>query len=204
MAATYLPRNDTGLMRWLANLRSVLPAQAKALGVPDAEVTPALDAARALSESIQLDEQKYAEWQAAVAHSGKLKDAGLPVVQRAIDRLRVTPGYSAEVAKILMAVPPQAQAVHPHEQKPQLRGAFIGGKVRIHWTRGALDGIHVYTRKPGEQHWTLLGHDARPPFDDPRPLTGNAPESREYRAIGVLHDQEVGQPSDPVSVTLLP
>jgi hypothetical protein len=203
VAATYLPRSDSSLLIWLGNFQNTLPAQAKALSINSAEIKDALDGAKALSAAIQVDEQKRAEWQSAVAYSADLKNQTLPEIQRIIDRLRVAPGFTDEHAKALMAVPPRPQTLAATTHKPVIRASFAGGKVRLQWTRGSLDGIHVYARKQGETAWQLLGRDNRPPYDDPRPLPPNTPvEVREYRVIGVVADEEVGQPSDIVTVTL--
>lgn len=203
MAATYIPRSDSGLLIWLGNFQNTLPTQAKALSVSAAELKTSLDVAKDLSAAIQVDEQKYAEWQAAVAYTADLRRQALPEIQRIIDRLRAAPGFTDEHAKALMAVPPRSQAIALASYKPVIRGIFTGNKVRLQWTRGSLDGIHVYGRKQGETAWQLLGRDNRPPYDDPRPLPPNTTlEVREYRVIGVVQDEEVGQPSDIVTVAL--
>lgn len=203
MAATYFPRSDSGLLIWLGNFQNTLATQAKALSVNAAEIKPALDGAKDLSAAIQVDEQKYAEWQAAVAYTADLKKQALPEIQRIVDRLRVAPGFTDEHAKAMMAVPPRQKTWALADHKPSIRGSFAGGKVRLQWTRGPLDGIHVYGRKQGETAWQLLGRDNRPPYDDPRPLLPNTSvEVREYRVIGVIEDEEVGQPSDIITVTL--
>ena len=44
--------------------------------------------------------------------------------------------------------------------------------------------------------------DTHSPYDDHTPLAvPGVAEVREYQAFGVLHDQQIGQPSDIVSVT---
>lgn len=200
MAATYFPRSDAQLLVWLGNFQTVLPAQAKALGLADAEVKGALDVATALMAAVNADEQKYAEWQAATVHTAELKQKALPEIQRIIDRLRTVPGYTEEMATALQAVPPsRGEPIERASAKPALRGIFEGGKVRIHWTRGKFDGVNVYARRPGESEWRFLARDTRPPYDDPRVVAGV--EVREYRAFYILNDEEVGQPSDSVTVT---
>lgn len=201
MSATYMPRSDAELVVWLGNYQTALPVQAKGLGMAPSEQKESLDSAKALAQSIQEDEQKRAEWLAATARTTALKQQALPVIQRTIERLRNTSGFTEEVNKALMAVPPRAQALALAEHKPVIRGSVAGGKVRVSWTRGSLDGINVYCRKQGETGWTLLGRDNRPPFDDLRPLPLTA-EVREYRAVGVFRDEEVGQPSDIISLTV--
>ena len=200
MAASYFPRSDAGLLVWLGNFQTALPVQAKALGLAPSDIKDALDGAKALCTAIAADEQKYADWQAAVARTAEVRDKTLTEIKRVIDRLKTSPSYTEESAKALQAVPVKATAQDLDAHRPVIRGSSQGGKVRIHWTRGALDGINVYSRKQGESAWVLLGHDSRPPYDDPRPITGV--EVREYRAIGVSHDQEVGQPSDTIAVAV--
>lgn len=203
MVASYLPRNDSALVLWLNNFVTVLPAQAKALSVSDTEVKTASDGAKQLIAAIQTDEQEYAEWQAAVAHSASLKTLFLPEIQRALDRLRCAPGFSTEHSCALMAVPPRSQTALLVDLKPVIKGRYAGGKVRISWTRGPLEGINVYGRRQGDSEWQFLGRDTRPPYDDLRPLpTGTSAELREYRAIGVVNDEEIGQPSDIVTISV--
>lgn len=203
MTASYLPRNDSALLLWLNNYQTALPIQGKALSVNDAELKPSLDGAKILATSIQADEQKYAEWQAAVAHTAELKRQILIEVQRALDRLRCAPGFTEEHGRALMAVPRRSQDSLLGSVKPTLQGRYAGGKVRIVWTRGPLEGINVYGRKHGETAWQFLGRDTRPPYDDTRPLpAGTSAELREYRAIGVVDDEEVGQPSDILTVAV--
>lgn len=202
MSASYFPRNDAELLLWLTNFQTALPVQAKALAVPDPEVAGSLARAKELVSAIHADEQKHAEWQAAVAKTATLRVEILPVIQRTIDRLRATPGYNDEHAKALQAVASRSQRVALDDHQPQPRGSLTGGVVRIQWTRGPLDGVNVYAKKPGESAWTLLARDNRPPFVDPRAVT--ALEVREYRLVGVVDDQEVGQPSDTLSIAVHP
>lgn len=200
MSARYFPRSDAGLLVWLGNFQTALPTQAKAHGLAPSETKDALDGAKALCASIATDEQKYADWQAAVARTSVIREKTLTEIQRVIDRMKTSPSYTEESAKALQAVPVKATEQDLAAHKPVIRGSSQGGKVRIHWMRGALDGINVYSRKQGDSAWVLLGHDSRPPYDDPRPI--NSVEVREYRAIGVSHDQEVGQASDTIAVAV--
>ena len=150
MAARYLPRSDAGLVVWITNLLTALPAQAKALGMSPTEYKDAIGQAKAVVAAIAADEQKYADWQAAVARTADLRTEALTETQRVIERLKTSPSYTEETGKALMAAPSKAAVVHLETYKPELRAIAHGGKVRIHWKRGALDGINVYSRKLGE------------------------------------------------------
>ena len=58
MAARYLPRSDAGLVVWITNLLTALPAQAKALGMSPTEYKDAIDQAKAVVAAIAADDQQ--------------------------------------------------------------------------------------------------------------------------------------------------
>ncbi len=60
--------------------------------------------------------------------------------------------------------------------------------------------MNIYARPTGTSQWQYLARDNNSPYDDERPLANGQPEMREYMAIGVVGDEEVGQPSDIISV----
>ncbi len=62
--------------------------------------------------------------------------------------------------------------------------------------------LPIYMRLKGQAPFKVIATNrSRFPFDDDAPLGQAAvPETREYQAIGVLADKEIGQPSDIISV----
>jgi hypothetical protein len=79
----------------------------------------------------------------------------------------------------------------------------MGDHVEIAFkNKGPTQGINLYYRLRGESSWTYLARDTNSPYNDHTPLkVANTPETREYQAFGVLNDQQIGLPSDIVSVT---
>lgn len=202
MTATYIPRSDAELIQWLTNYQSQLHQCASMLGLTEAQVKEAQMRAEALRASIAFDEQKRREWQAALAHTAQLKQSTLPWIQRHIEHLRHTEVWSKEYAKRFLAEPKLLSKPKSMETiKPSIRARCEGNKVRVFWTRGFLDGINVYVRKEGELKWRKLDRDTRPPYEDTTPAEHNG-EVREYRVVGVINDEEVGQPSDIVTVVV--
>lgn len=205
MAAQYFPRNDPDLIIWLTNYGKELEARGKGLELTDAQIQTAVKLAKELMDSIQTDEQQYAEWQAANAKTAELRRKTLPELQNVLDRCRTSSVWRQQPdqhERAFMATAPSSSAALFDNSKPALRVQALPGKVRVHWTRGRLDGIHVYVRRPGET-WRMLGRDNRPPFDDLSAVEKpGTPEPREYRIIGVYHDEEVGLPSDIASIVV--
>ena len=68
------------------------------------------------------------------------------------------------------------------------------------------DSLNIYVRRKGESPFRLLaGKRVRFPMDDDTPpATAGQPEEREYQAIAVIGDEEVGVPSDIVSAVFRP
>ncbi|MCX6898848.1 MAG: hypothetical protein NT105_09125, partial [Verrucomicrobia bacterium] len=77
--------------------------------------------------------------------------------------------------------------------------------VKIHWNWGGyaafLDMIEIHVDRGDGKGWTLLAYDTTPGYDDtaPRP---DAPVKWKYRAIYRVGDQQVGQWSQTMSITV--
>lgn len=196
-------RNDGQLVAFTTNLIKAIPTVGKDCGLGDPEIKAITDAATALQTAIHADEQGRAAWRAAVAHTNSLKEQSLPEIERLIAKMRTSPAWNEEREHVLMLAPPAVQTLQPDTVKPKLALSVAGGKVRVDWTRGKLDGVNVYNRRRGEAAWRLLDRDNHPPYVDSTPLAQpGVPEVREYRLMGVWSDQEVGQPSDVASITV--
>ena len=68
--------------------------------------------------------------------------------------------------------------------------------------------VNLKTQLPAHQAalgataWTFLARDTKSPYDDFSPLEKpGVPENWEYQAVGVLGDDEAGQPSAVVRAT---
>ena len=197
----YFPRNDSELLAWLSSLSKGLATYGATLGFSDAEVKADQKICSDLVSLIQTDEQKRRDWLAAAEATKTFKQKELPTLRTTIARLKTAPGYSQGIGQILGVIGSASQAIVKEEVKPALRASSQGGKIELRFTRGRLSGINVYMRKKGESTWQSLGRAARSPFVDATPVTSaTGSEVREYRAYGVLGDEEVGAPSDIVVV----
>ena len=67
------------------------------------------------------------------------------------------------------------------------------------------EGVNICCLRPGAAASTFLARDTSSPYVDSRPLLvpGKA-EVREYRAIYVLNDAEIGNFSDEIVITATP
>jgi hypothetical protein len=88
--------------------------------------------------------------------------------------------------------------------KMDIKGAqWTNQGVKVTFVKGEVEGANVYSRINGVGNFVKLGFDGSSPYVDTRPLSvpGN-PENREYLVKPVLDDEEIGLPSDVVSVTV--
>ena len=80
-----------------------------------------------------------------------------------------------------------------------------GGVVKLRFSKanGKISGINLYVRLQGQTEFRLVGFRQLTPFVDDTPLAQpNVPEVREYQAVAVVSDVEIGIPSDIVAVTV--
>jgi hypothetical protein len=71
--------------------------------------------------------------------------------------------------------------------------------VRIKFTKKGFTAVKIFVRLKGQTQWKYLATDTNSPYDDHSPLAETTkPEEREYMAIGLVKDEEVGQGSDVV------
>jgi hypothetical protein len=87
--------------------------------------------------------------------------------------------------------------------QPRLTVSLRPGCIRLGcWFNGA-QAIRLQMRYKGEPWFTLLDSCESPTIEDRTPVqVPGVEETREYRAIPLWQGEEVGQPSEVVSVTL--
>jgi hypothetical protein len=80
-----------------------------------------------------------------------------------------------------------------------------GGAVGIDFNLANSEGVNIYSRRDGDGDFKFLAGDTVPPYVDNRPLlAAGKPELREYKAVYVVSDAEIGLFSDEVVVNCAP
>lgn len=202
----YIPRNDGHLILWLTNYATRLTTHGKSLGVSDTEVKTQSKLCEQIIDAIKNDDEKHRDWRSAVKATQNLKQTGLPEIRAVVARLKVAPGWSTAIGQAMGVISPSPQALSAQQldtARPSLRADVSAGRVVLRFVRRPFDGLNIYSRRKGEGTWRFVGHARKSPYVDPTPLaTPNSAEIREYQAVGVRKDQELGQPSDVVVIPL--
>jgi hypothetical protein len=199
MANDYVPRSESQLAIWFTNYGKKVGTYGPVLGLTADEIKSAETGCDDASIKITEIEQKKNELQQLVASKDDVKDATLAIVRGFVARIKAHPAYTEAIGHDLGIIAASSIA-DMTSNKTTLKADALPGRVRISFTKRGLAGVNIYTRIHGTAQWTFLARDNNSPYDDVRPLTNNQPEIREYMAMGVVGDEEVGQPSDIVSV----
>ena len=77
--------------------------------------------------------------------------------------------------------------------------------VELDFDKSISDGANIYAKRDGDADFVFLARDTASPYIDNRPLlVATKPELREYKAVYVLSDAEIGLFSDEVVVNCAP
>ncbi len=196
----YIPSNDGALMLWAQNYKTNIATAGVTLGLTPTEITTE----QTLCEDLILGITQVQAAKAAAASAVKQKE---DLIQTAGGALRTNIGrhkkattYTATIGESLKIIG-GAYSVDITNYKAKISVEKFAAFVRIKFTKQGADGINLYHRKKGEAPWKFLARDTKSPYDDHIVLAlGNQPEHWEYRAFGVINDDEIGQASDIVEV----
>jgi hypothetical protein len=135
-------------------------------------------------------EEKTADFEPLLA-------AQLPLIRAAIKRAKTSPACTPGIQEQLDWVGDE-HSFDPDTARPTITAEAQRGRVKITGKKPGFEAYNLYFRKKGDVQWKLIAVRKRKfPFFDEAPLTvADTPEVREYMAIGVNDDEEIGQTSE--------
>ena len=114
--------------------------------------------------------------------------------------VKLHPNYTEAIGEDLGIIGSE-QFIDWSEIKPTLKLKVISKKVIINFDKDLSDGVNIYGRRDNETDWIFLATDTEPPYYDTRPnLVAGKAETREYKAVYVLNDEEVSIESEIYSI----
>jgi len=201
MATDYLPKSFKNLRDWLRVQQDSLPEIAPAVGMTAAEQTDYLatveELLAAVGNIVELTEQLD---RLAADFEEKLAQRQ-PLLRQHIKRAKTSPGCTPGVLH-RMAWVGGNNDIDPAHSAPSLVMTPLQGRVKAEGTKPGFEAINLYMRRKGETEWRLAVLRKRrfPAYDETPLAQPGVPEVREYRALGVVDDEETGQPSAVVEV----
>ena len=96
------------------------------------------------------------------------------------------------------AIGHDAPAIRSGTSRPTIGVEAQRARVKITGKKPGFDSVNIYSRKKGDVAWKLIAVRKRKfPYYDESPLAvAETPEVREYMAIGVINDEEIGEMSE--------
>ena len=197
----FVPNSEGELRKWLANLKTETPKVATALEITPTRLTKITgwcnDATAAMDAA---DAAKHAALTASKAKKTQL-NTSLTGLRGEVAKWKTEDGMTDAIAAELQ-INGTTTPFDPESYKPQFTAEAFSGYVRIKFTKSGADGINLYVRLKGTTGWKFVSRDTNSPYDDDTPLAvAGQSEVREYQAFGLWGDDQIGIPSDIVSVT---
>jgi hypothetical protein len=200
----FIPSDNDELRTWLTNLIDKVDLHGLTLGMTAAEITAFKAVLQGIIDDIDRVAADRNTWLGSAATLKTTKQTKLTKSGPVRSRINQWKGSGLLTGAMAtdMDVVGTEDEFDPDTYKAAIKGEARVGFVRITFKKLGVDGLNIYERLKGQTTWKKLSFDSNSPYDDHTELVvAGTPEVREYRAIGVIDDEEIGLPSDIVSVT---
>jgi hypothetical protein len=228
MTVFYLPTSDTGKMQWLNNFAAKLPNYREALSLLEEDLTNVKKWSENFAYIIGNIEniRQYTKQVTAyknILRSGSKNNDPLGVmppapptpqlpqeatpdifgqVQKLVQVIKNSKAYNEAIGKDLGIIG-EATDKALHEMKPSLQVQMQAGHPNIKWKKAGMQGIHIYVDRGDGKGYSFLATDTQPDYLDTYPLPAAGQSAIwKYKAIYIDHDEEQGQMSDELQVTV--
>jgi len=220
MSKSYYPTDRAGRIDWHSNFAKEFPKVGKDLGFTDAEITNAVNDSKyavhilqTLGPEIDSDPGHAANAVLSGQSSGEYADlpagSSAPTAvrpgidtrrQARVERIKRHNAYTDAMGKQLKIAPEakfDAKKYKAELGRPRQTGPTV--TIPFRKAGGEVSGINLYRQRKGEKSPQEVGFFMRTPAIDTTP--GRSGQLT-YTARAVIDGQEIGNPSDPVSVTV--
>lgn len=203
MKNDFIPRRDADINSLELNFIDHLDRLAKKLGLDPEEIAETKRIISGHSDSFFEMISRRADSKAATErHNLKRKEA-LDEIRRISRVIKSSKKYNSAIGEALGIVGPEISNKDISVLKPELRARINADVVSILYRKQRTDGINIYSKRGDETKFTFLAVNSRAPYNDSRPkLVKTNPEQREYYAYFLDIDEETGQRSDVLRVTI--
>ena len=197
----YFPSQDAALHDWTTNFETKILSYADPLALTPDERNALIAAPQAIRTALATNVEAQATAHKATADKNAAVSAQEVTLRAIIKRAKTAPGYTEAIGKDLQIIGSD-DVSNFAGYKPALTAQVYPGHVTLSFQKLGAEGVNIYSRLKGTAAWTKLAFDSHSPYVDNRATaTAGVAENREYMAMGVVNDEEVGQQSDIVSAT---
>ncbi len=194
----YIPDRDAEFLAWHNNYKTQVAALKTTFGLADAEVTAVADDNTSAHTKVTAANTAKQASQASTQDKSTVK-RGIEARSRTLaNKLKAHANYTAALGQQLGIIGPE-DTTDLTNAKPTLKvDDSTPGRITVEFTKSISDGVNFYSKRAGETAFSFLARDTDSPYVDTRAPGGNVPETRQYYAVYVLHDETIGLQSDTV------
>lgn len=197
----FIPNRRADRKIWWKNFEDEIDEEGPKLPITPAEITADKAVATNMLAAMDATDSAKSALDAARAAERAAETTYEAYIRNAVRGYKTKPNYASSGAEGKLRLRGPSSGFDPATFKPKLMPKVIGIQVKIDFTKGECDSVEIFSRLRGQTGWTRLGIDSATPYYDTRPLANpSVPETREYMAIGIIDDIQVGVQSDIVSV----
>ena len=194
----YVPQSFPNLLAFLIKQETELTTQlATDIGMTTADRTALLAAVAVVKALVAEIVDLMDTLEEKTADFPLILEQQMPTVRAIIKKTKADPLCTPAVVAQLDWEGPGVN-FNPATARPTIDAEAQRGRVKISGKKPGFDAVNIYFRKKGDVQWRLIAPQRlRFPFYDESALAvANTPEVREYMAIGVIADEEIGQMSE--------
>jgi hypothetical protein len=196
----YFPIKNAAKVIWLTNLKTKIVESGSALGLSAEKILEIQNNCTIIIDAItKAQVAKAAQKSAVSASSQAIKKEG-GALRTEINRLKNDAAFTSAIGKTLNIIGGRSK-VDKDNYKAKIAVEIFAGRVQIKFVKKGVDAVNIYHRKGGAAEWSFLAHQSRSPYHNPLALeVPGQPEHWEYRAFGIINDDEIGIASDIVEI----
>lgn len=201
----YVPRTDDALLVWHDQFKTTVSANIATFGLLAADATQVNSDNAEIHARIATATSTAATAKQATADKNTSR-ANVEKRARALaKRIKAHPAYTVALGDLGGIQGPQ-DTTNLATSKPTLTGvAKPGGLAELGFNKRISQGVGIYSKRGAELAFTFLSRDSNSPYVDNRSLlVAGQPELREYKAVYLQNDAEIGLFSDEVVVNCAP
>lgn len=172
--------------------------------LPNAEVMNISVKITSLQNDIADVKQARNAWKQSAEKKDNNKQATISELLRPFIKIKVKGNalYTTDIGKD-MDILGEAPVVDPNTMKPVLKGEVTAQGVLLRWKKGAADALNIYADRKDGKGFLFLTTDIQPDYVDTTPLPAGVNSAVwNYKAIYVINDEEVGQFSENITITV--
>ena len=200
MSKSFFPKSDAKLSVWASNYKSKISNYAGQLSLTPEQVDKESSYCDQLIKSINEVANKKNLLKSSIQEKNNVISMDGGALRADINNIKTLPGYTDVIGEDLGIIS-HTPSVDFANYKAVITVEIHGGIIQTKFKKMDADGVNIYRRKKGAVDWLFLARATHSPFEQTFVLDiPGQPEIWEYRAYGVVLDNEVGYPSDIIEV----